>query len=162
MQSKNDPKFHPLSFSPAMARAYYAGRKSQTRRVIVPQPEYLQADGTIKRLEQIDPALWPLACERMVRDDKYQVGDRLWVREALVRSPGGHVWYECDQSYALGPEGERWPVWTWKDKRLIGRYMPRWACRATPRDPAGADRTGAGHHRGGCRARGDRVFRPRP
>lgn len=95
----------------AMARATFEGRKTNTRRVIVPQPP-------------------------MVAIHPYSVGDRLWVREAwrLPRDrdheaggdipESGHAqamkWisYEAD---GKTPE--------WAGRYRHGRFMPRWASR---------------------------------
>lgn len=109
----------PIIFSAPMVRALLAGRKTQTRRVIKPQP-------TCERPAQI---------ERGVR---FAVGDRLWVRESFALVPpsayrmseGVQQTVNPDASacqaaiYAAGWERSK-PHW----KPSI--HMPRWASRLT-------------------------------
>ena len=106
-------KEHPLPLMPDMVRAYYEGRKTQTRRV-------LNRNKLYNGFAFDDP--------RIVRACPYgQPGDRLWIRETLVRR-GDYVRYECDQDLVL-IDGEPL-IWPWKVGKLPSRYMPRWACRS--------------------------------
>lgn len=96
----------PILFSGPMIRAILDGRKTQTRRVIKPQPVGAWA------------APGKTACPYGVP------GDRLWVRETWRPSQTGEgsrcpAWYAAD-----GADGEhvRW-------KPSI--FMPRWASRIT-------------------------------
>lgn len=77
-------KEHPLPFTAEMVRAERAGLKTQTRRVIRPQPEIVHGDhvrwpkhghsGPDHYLRGIAAQMWcPYG----------RVGDRLWVREAF-------------------------------------------------------------------------------
>lgn len=139
-------KENPVLFSASMVRAILEGRKTQTRRVIKPQP----------RNDQIIPREWSSIMRRrtgMISSDNYggdglgwcaldangnnhefrcpfgEVGDRMWVRETfriLGSGPGEKipksgirdmVQYFADQ-----------------DESRIARYrpsihMPRWASR---------------------------------
>lgn len=120
-------KTSPLPFSPTMARAWYADIKTQTRRVIVPQPEpgivYVNAaPGWIQPYVEDASAYGPpIACPYG------GPGDRTWIRETLVPNPAGWISYECDG--ALADDG-RPVVWPWKVRKIVPRYMPRWACRS--------------------------------
>lgn len=106
-------KEHPLPLMPDMARAYYADRKTQTRRVLHREKLY-------NGYAFDDPRI-ALGCPYG------QPGDRLWIRETLVRW-SNHVRYECDSRLVLR-DGD--PVqWPWKASKLPSRYMPRWACRS--------------------------------
>jgi hypothetical protein len=70
----------PIIFSAPMIRALLDGRKTQTRRVLKPQPE------GIARAERVGLQEWTIypAADRCSIDFKapsYAPGDRLWVRE---------------------------------------------------------------------------------
>jgi hypothetical protein len=139
----------PILFSANMVRAILAGRKSQTRRVILPQP--VGAPGKNFCHEPSDPFLsddgvWRFMCGEVsydhndVRCPFGQPGDRLWVREtfglgqSIHHSRGGTI-YRADvgepgilhghQMDAYGREfkGER----RWRPSI----HMPRWASRIT-------------------------------
>lgn len=106
-------KERPILFSGEMVRAILEGRKTQTRRVLKPQPKvdgkYLlwspnknfHFDG---RLDQIS---WGI--EDACPYGKF--GDRLWVRETWVSGTmnGGDIWYRyraTDEKDVL--EGTKW------------------------------------------------------
>lgn len=135
-------KEHPLPLMPDMVRAYYEDRKTQTRRVIQPQPDLVGSDGTPRRYKPIEIVLGnDIVVIHGPVDDPHgaryvgppitcpygQPGDRLWIRERLVRS-GDHARYAYDGSPVLY-NGEP-AIWPWKVNKLISRYMPRWACRS--------------------------------
>ena len=106
-------KEHPLPLMPDMVRAYYEDRKSQTRRV-------LNRNRLYNGFAFDDP--------RIVRACPYgQPGDRLWIREALVRQ-GDIVTYAHDG--AVVQRHGKPILWPWKVSKLASRYMPYWACRS--------------------------------
>lgn len=136
-------KERPILFSGAMVRAILAGNKSQTRRVVKPQPP---SDINLKTITTLSSGyvyaadyskLTPiLADQQRIRWDcpHGQPGDRLWVREAWrTTGDGGRVdylpprdlqphdvWYEADGS-APGDE--------LTGKLRPSMFMPRWASR---------------------------------
>ncbi len=133
----NAPKDRPIIFSAPMVRALLDGRKTQTRRVLKPQPEATWS---------LDPARWPAA--RVGRfwftDDpampgnhcicaRFEPGDRLWVREnhALVGGgdPGIPIyaanWREDARARGFDNIPDKPPRWT------PSIHMPRWASRLT-------------------------------
>jgi len=144
----------PILFSGPMVRAILEGRKTQTRRVIVPQP--WEDVGTL-RVGVYHPEIvvrgeyepgpdefgaWSEGGEFAVRCRYGAPGDRLWVREAHALEFGERVVYRADraarhfQDFAFGGlalHGERF----WLDSGYEpGRWrpsihMPRWASRLT-------------------------------
>lgn len=105
----------PILFSATMVQAILAGRKTQTRRVVTPQPErspvyghseafhpdeaYSRAPGATMQGEPVDPLRWWYADAGGPRTEYRcpygQPGDRLWVRETFYcddyRYPDGPV-----------------------------------------------------------------------
>lgn len=125
-------KYSPLPFGPLMARAWYEDRKTQTRRVMKIQPESI---GVLTPT----PAgelwyVWPAQTSTGTYIDRFcrcpygGPGDRVWVRETLVRDAElNAVRYECDSKH-INPAGVT--EWPWMPNKLAPRYMPRWACRS--------------------------------
>ena len=120
-------KERPILFSGPMVRAILEGRKTQTRRVLVPQP--------------VDPKIIRVAGDKIVfmgRDEGFYSnywptmvgvpGDRLWVRETFATGipgcPGG-ITYRADHLDPRG-DGPANPIrWT------PSIFMPRGASRIT-------------------------------
>jgi hypothetical protein len=133
-------KERPILFSAPMVRAIIAGKKTQTRRIVKPQPGF--------------PAWnpFPMPC-------KYgMTGDTLWVRETFaiesnrgieleetyappfndgrpivrVNNPDGRYWQQCHYR-ATDPQPSLWypnkddPYCKWSPSI----FMPRWASRIT-------------------------------
>jgi hypothetical protein len=113
----------PILFSSSMIRALMDGRKSQTRRLLKPNP-------SVAFIHCVD-GRW--IAEDEDADLLYQVplmyapGDRLWVREAALfwvntaDDSLSHVAAFKADGYELEP-GERW---------RSSIHMPRWASRLT-------------------------------
>lgn len=122
-------KERPIPFAGEMVRAILAGKKTQTRRVIKPQPEL----GKLWKFWVIDPNEMDLP----VVFCQYGIpGDRLWVQETLRRSHKGPVsfaTYAVDLSPVTGvgaPELYRGQAtWRWQRSVLPSIFMPRWAGR---------------------------------
>ena len=82
-------KEHPILFSSEMVRAILDGRKTQTRRIIkMPEGiaekyEYRGDDGGNELLPKESGHYWINGYAMWRPNLKYQVGDRLWVRETF-------------------------------------------------------------------------------
>lgn len=149
----------PILFSGAMVRAILDGRKTQTRRMVKPQPPI---GGLIHYFdERFILEKWP-RCEREMGnfgrcEDIFcphgQPGDRLWVKETFAPSPEHprcRVAYQADlTSYGLDngiarktedsmgcvyPSPITNPKKPWGDSKGGWKpsiFMPRWASRIT-------------------------------
>ena len=117
---------HPILFSGPMVRAILDGRKTQTRRVVKPQPDVSEGYGGCTRLmfkkrngeallnEALNapsPLLYPLLCPYG------DVGDRLWVRETWSMGGNGPFFKATDS------DGTVHVAWR------PSIHMPRWASR---------------------------------
>lgn len=104
-------KMKPILFNGDMVKAILEGRKTQTRRVIKPQPGCIQGDSCYKynpftEFEEIK--------------SRYQVGDVLYVRETFGKDKYGKYHYRAEY-----PEHdcEPYPIWH------PSIHMPREAAR---------------------------------
>lgn len=129
----------PILMSAPMVRALLAGTKTQTRRVVKPQPSILSGDLLCWK----DDALTD--DEMAARCPYGRPGDRLWVRETHSIGPGPGVPLQPGESAGT----LRWPHVTYladgaierRDTRWKGAFgvtrpsihMPRWASRITLR-----------------------------
>jgi hypothetical protein len=144
---------HPILFSGPMIQAILAGHKTQTRRVLNPQPiwigdhatghwhlegfegEHLVYGGPFNPIEY---AKYPYGSWFAHSNSPYGVvGDRLWVRETGWERPdltpkmtreGADTWprymYDADNC-----DHDQLREWGWKRRPSI--FMPRWASRIT-------------------------------
>lgn len=125
----------PILFSGPMVRAILEGRKTQTRRLLRPQPDFRGGHGGYHDAEE-----WGWEDEDGyhvsvldIAPNGYRAGDRLWVREACATWEGGHqdVVYRADET-EQGWDDLRHDARTgapWKLRTSI--FMPRWASRLT-------------------------------
>ena len=131
----------PILFSAPMVRALLAGRKTQTRRIIKPQPKLAPHHEPV-RVESRGGGrwVWMVCTDRPAYQfatgdwtSRIQTGDRLWVREAWAplsalthNDPGVQAladkgFYRADSGTVEG-EISRWRP---------SIHMPRWASRIT-------------------------------
>ena len=120
-------KEHPILFSGPMVKAILEGRKTQTRRVILPQPEsrHHRIDfehGFLKESIRI------CGCWEVIKKTKckYESGDLLWVRETFWHdgSPLTAPHYHADGKPDIS---ERHDAGLLKKKPSI--HMPKKFCR---------------------------------
>ena len=124
----------PILFSAPMVRALLDGRKTQTRRVLKPQPVNF---ASVKHFNS--SVLWvatPIDYNKpmIFKSPPHAIGDRLWVREAFYEEPPrtiqpapgerletftGEIFYRADD--------DKLPGVLWKPSI----HMPRWASRIT-------------------------------
>mgnify|MGYP001582591027 CR=1 FL=1 len=146
-------KERPILFSAPMVRAILGNTKTQTRRIVKPQPRWSEKY-TPNGWEWPVPVQmgtllkWPNAirfAEALARRCPYgQPGDRLWVREAWTPAdkmfydydtdPPRYIAYRADLSAkCFDPEGDcDTQYWGWdKLKWKPSIHMPRWASRIT-------------------------------
>lgn len=125
----------PILFAGPLVRAILEGRKTQTRRILKPQPDYRGGYGHMD-----DPEEWGWEDEcgahvsvTEIAPNGFNVCDRLWVRETFAISGigwgkkpseayGGRLHFRADPDH--GWKGY-WGNW----KPSI--HMPRWASRLT-------------------------------
>jgi len=132
-------KERPILFNGEMVKAILEGRKTQTRRIIKPQPIYFAHDGT---LASADAHCHPFYKKQRGIKQYCEIGDRLWVRESWAIDQCGRrvslkkeAWSKgwpikrlrycaTDEPPSRGPKEE--PYW-WNKRPSI--HMPRWASR---------------------------------
>lgn len=133
-------KERPILFSGEMVRAILEGRKTQTRRVIKNQAHWW------KDVWRHPYGGWiaadaPKPLIPLTQYDKKggfpcpygQVGDRLWVREALHKDmEKKDTIYDLDcQPVFYNGEFPKLVPWKWEKIKLPSIFMPRWASRIT-------------------------------
>lgn len=113
-------KFRPILFSGEMVQAILDGRKTQTRRLVLPQPKwdgvschYISKfgcwSGERPRISILSKSEWP-----------FHPGDILWVRE---------TWAEMPYGYDYRADGEKPYGWDAEDRWKPSIHMPKEAAR---------------------------------
>lgn len=126
------PKEKPIIFQTHLAAQIVKGIKTETRRVIVPQP-YAATCGKAPPAELTDAAI------RMTLEEgekPYAPGDLLWAKEKWRIS--SFIDHEPSINVTYGDKTSSWKRvtpeifekygqsrWDWRS----GRFMPKWACR---------------------------------
>ena len=135
-------KEHPIIFSTPMVKATLEGRKTQTRRVIKPQPEEIIVG------DMLQPGIYYRDADpdQQIHCPYGQPGDRLWVRETwapfgdyvLFRADGEEYLSPCETPGGGYPENCRHhpgcEACTAEGTLIKWRpsiHMPRWASRIT-------------------------------
>lgn len=134
-------KERPIILSGESVRAIQAGRKTHTRRVILPQPDEF-VTGLTPRTTYAGNVLWSnvLGTGKWAElDDRRcpfeQPGDRLWAKEALYENAEGVWCYRADDEWVgcdMENEGQMMSWVFHKNTRYCSPlFMPRWASRLT-------------------------------
>ena len=147
----------PIIFSAPMVKALLEGRKTQTRRILNPQPQWDEADPPFAagwRVDKLGLSRWsdrPEFRAHLLPLARFEVGDRLWVRETCraeeLSSGEDGVRYRADDGWIGCPwrqeTVDRWfkmrsynskrngPVFDGKGPYIPSIHMPRWASRLT-------------------------------
>lgn len=115
-----------ISFSVPMLRAIRAGEKTQTRRLIKPQPGILHMEyvGSPPRVST-HFAVWAdvTARKEFVSCPYGEPGHVLKIREPIYRGIEGYARYAADDQLVI-VDGHHIP-WKWKLSRLGAMYMPQ-------------------------------------
>ena len=145
----------PIIFNSEMVRAILDGRKTQTRRIIKPQPIWekkqpnsLKAAGWKWKTKKVGLSAWveidKFLCELTQYCPYGKVGDTLWMREnmrTLVCQSHNKTWeygefeieYIADKTIIRCPdEHEEWWRHNWHIRPAItipSIHMPKWAAR---------------------------------
>lgn len=117
----------PIIFNAQMVRAILEGRKTQTRRMMKPQPELRM--GGFWHWKDCQWADGGIGFPKTGIEDHapYQPGDRLWVRETFSEHPEQAIMaYRAD-----GEEFEDADGWLWEPKWTPSIHMPRKFSRIT-------------------------------
>lgn len=113
MNVKTEIREKPILFSTEMVKAILEGRKTETRRVIKPQPELLAGKGLLAVYEYKGYVATPLNIDDEFINKRnlapYQVGQRLWVRETFCMGC-----YDAP-SWSNGGTGDCDPMYFGKD-----------------------------------------------
>jgi hypothetical protein len=145
-------KERPVIFSAPMIRAILEGRKTQTRRIIKPQPPAMFCEGDVAAITNgkrwafsrmyavAHGVAFPADPEPGYLCPYGQPGDRLWVRESwqITGRLGTEysVWYPAGGEAVgidVGFEGPdpKWDAMIHEDRVRNPLFMPRWASRIT-------------------------------
>lgn len=132
-------KEHPILMSAPMVRAILSGNKTQTRRVVKPQPPagYRQWGRCINGNAAFTDH--PLQGEKgnviNVKGPYGDVGDRLWVRESMHMDKDGVWLYSADDDSVGCDRADESAMISWahhkESEHCPSIHMPRWASRIT-------------------------------
>ena len=130
-------KEHPILFTGEMVNAILENRKTQTRRIIKPQPEkwVSQAGYTFfcDKDEIAFRGMTPNGPAEYAIKLKYQKGDHLWVKEGLYRGEwegeNDAIYYQADNTPAW--DMSRPATWVWNKNKLPSMFCPYGLSRIT-------------------------------
>ena len=115
-------KTKPIIFKAEMVTAILAGKKTQTRRIIKPQPENNVNFGYSNNMAYWQP--------RNIKCPYGKIGDKLWVRENFYVLP--HIWAQHHNEQPVHYSADvvnKQHIEDYVQKPSI--HMPRWASRIT-------------------------------
>lgn len=128
---------HPILFSAPMVRAILGGTKTQTRRIVKPQPIYnVEVDGHFYAGDHSTSVMvdghprW--RTQFAFQAARWDGGDTLWVKETHRFQTHEHIEYRADGATHHVQDNAEWL----RDKDISAKwkpsiFMPRWASRIT-------------------------------
>jgi hypothetical protein len=139
-------KERPILFTPDNAQKVHVGSKTQTRRLVKPQPViedglsiYADGNGVLsaqKRGSKWDGFYFVTAQDgNKIKCPYGKIGDRLWVRESFAIVPSTAYRLSEGVQQKANPTDTYWSAvyaagWTLSPIRMSPSiHMPRWACR---------------------------------
>lgn len=126
-------KERPILMSAPMVQAILEGRKTQTRRIIKPQPYFDAQNNLIYGKCNYGQDLYGrhiLPFKHMLSKCPYgMVGDRLWVRETIWNDSDFSWLYSADDVYLPMEYPEGWTSKVTHKRSIPSIHMPRWASR---------------------------------
>lgn len=111
----------PILFSAPMVRAILDGRKTQTRRVVKPAPDFV-ADGLPGRCTPRDMRLGRIG--ELMACPYGAPGDRLWVKET-IRKVAEHGDGYASSEYVADGAATVADAWPWQRPTLVSIHCPR-------------------------------------
>lgn len=125
-------KEHPILFSAPMVQAILDGRKTQTRRIIKPQPDVDEKPQVVPWYAELEEHWnkWVIVTkegETFFKLSPYGIpGDHLWVREAFVwtwneKANKWDAFYKADGDYVYDDRGPA----RWKPSIHMPRFISR-------------------------------------
>ena len=131
-------KERPILFSGLMVQAILQDRKTQTRRIVNPYPEFMPS-GLWAHPElagEFAESVFGPCLQKLTKKPYAAVGDRLWVRETLRRTEDCWVYAADGSPVELPRDDPNTPAmiaWAHHQERdyCPSIHMPRWASHIT-------------------------------
>lgn len=130
-------KERPIIFSGPMVRAILEDRKTQTRRIVKPQPKHYEKGVTGFGRHNASPNSFDwkgcnIEAVAMPAWCPYGVaGDRLWVRETFGLGSENNINHRCDEQIFYRATDPGWDENETGFRWRPSIHMPRWASRIT-------------------------------
>jgi len=119
-----------ILFKPDMIEAIIEGKKTQTRRVIKPQPTGMESlillDKGINGFAYLDS---PSGRKRIMLKPRYQVGETVYIKEGIHRFNIEYASYDLDFTPVMFLLSANRFHWRWERDKLSPMFLPHEAAR---------------------------------